>query len=166
MDMSQKILAAILAGFFLIALIRVFSSPFRLALKLLLNTLLGFLALGIVRLTAGITGIALGLNLWNALVIGVLGLPGFGLRLWVKWVVLGTSRGPGDRPPLFHSSVPAASQAAKYALPSSPSGHSITVSAGAVSMGRSASVPMAKRMRTKAVCAFSLQTATYEMSAY
>ena len=60
MDLSQKIIAAILAGFFLVALIRVFSSPFRLALKLLLNTLLGFLALGAVRLTAGLTGIALG----------------------------------------------------------------------------------------------------------
>ena len=84
MDLSQKIIAAILAGFFLVALIRVFSSPFRLALKLLLNTLLGFLA---VRLTAGLTGIALGLNLWNALVIAVLGLPGFVLLLLVQWVL-------------------------------------------------------------------------------
>ena len=69
------------------ALLRVFSSPFRLALKLLLNTLLGFLALGAVRLTAGLTGIALGLNLWNALVIAVLGLPGFVLLLLVQWVL-------------------------------------------------------------------------------
>ena len=76
MDLSQKIIAAILAGFFLVALIRVFSSPFRLALKLLLNTLLGFLALGAVRL-----------NLWNALVIAVLGLPGFVLLLLVQWVL-------------------------------------------------------------------------------
>ena len=81
------VIAAILAGFFLVALIRVFSSPFRLALKLLLNTLLGFLALGAVRLTAGLTGIALGLNLWNALVIAVLGLPGFVLLLLVQWVL-------------------------------------------------------------------------------
>ena len=87
MDLNQAILAAILAGFFLIALLRIFSAPFRLALKLLLNTLLGFLALGIVRLTAGLTGIALGLNLWNALVIGVLGLPGFLLLLLVQWVL-------------------------------------------------------------------------------
>ena len=101
MDMSQKILAAILAGFFLVALLRVFSSPFRLALKLLLNTLLGFLALWAVRLTAGLTGIALGLNLWNALVIGVLGLPGFVLLLLVQWVLYGTYCGPGDRPPSF-----------------------------------------------------------------
>ena len=85
--LDPKIIAAILAGFFLVALIRVFSSPFRLALKLLLNTLLGFLALGAVRLTAGLTGIALGLNLWNALVIAVLGLPGFVLLLLVQWVL-------------------------------------------------------------------------------
>lgn len=82
MDVTQKFLAAILAGFFLIALLRVFSAPFRLALKLLLNTALGFLALWAVRLTAGVTGIALGLNLWNALVIGVLGLPGFFCCCW------------------------------------------------------------------------------------
>ena len=37
MDLTQKIIAAILAGFFLIALIRVFSTPLRLVLKLLLN---------------------------------------------------------------------------------------------------------------------------------
>lgn len=48
---------------------------------------MGFLALGAVRLTAGLTGIALGLNLWNALVIGVLGLPGFVLLLLVQWVL-------------------------------------------------------------------------------
>ena len=87
MDLSQKIIAALLAGFFLIALVRVFRAPLRLALRLLGNTLLGFLALWVVDLTAGVTGIALGLNLWNALVIGVLGLPGFVLLLLVQWVL-------------------------------------------------------------------------------
>ena len=33
------------------------------------------------------TGIALRLNLWNALVVGVLGLPGFVLLLLVQWVL-------------------------------------------------------------------------------
>ena len=87
MDLNQKIIAAILAGFFLIALIRVFSAPLKLALKLLANTALGFLALWAVSLTSGLTGIALGLNLWNALVIGILGLPGFALLLLVQWVL-------------------------------------------------------------------------------
>ena len=87
MDLSQKIVAGLLAGFFLIALLRVFSAPLKLAVKLLANTLLGFLALWAVNLTSGITGITLGLNLWNALVIGVLGLPGLGLLLLVQWIL-------------------------------------------------------------------------------
>lgn len=87
MDLSQRIVAALLAGFFLIALLRVFSAPLRLAVKLLTNTLLGFLALWAVGLTAEVTGVTLGLNLWNALVIGILGLPGFGLLLLMQWVL-------------------------------------------------------------------------------
>ena len=81
MDLNQKIIAALLAGFFLIALLRVFSAPLKLAVKLLANTLLGFLALWAVNATA------LGVNVWNALVIGVLGLPGFVLLLLVQWVL-------------------------------------------------------------------------------
>ena len=45
MDLNQTVIAVLLGGFFLIALIRVFRTPLRLALKLLCNTLLGFLAL-------------------------------------------------------------------------------------------------------------------------
>ena len=56
-------------------------------MKLLVNTLLGFAALWVVHLTAGFTGITLGLNLWNALVVGILGVPGFVLLLMVQWVL-------------------------------------------------------------------------------
>ena len=87
MDLNQKIIAVLLAGFFIIALLRVFSAPLKLAVKLLVNTVLGFLALWAVNLTAGVTGIALGVNVFNALVIGVLGLPGFVLLLLVQWVI-------------------------------------------------------------------------------
>ena len=65
MDLNQKVLAILLAG----------------------NTLLGFLALWAVNLTAAVTGISLGLNIWNALIIGILGLPGFVLLLLVQWVL-------------------------------------------------------------------------------
>ena len=70
-------IAAILAGFFLVALIRVFSSPFRLALKLLLNTLLGFLALGAVRrlpgpLVTAMEGLGSCMAPLSMLVIGIL----------------------------------------------------------------------------------------------
>ena len=87
MDIGQKILVGALALFFLLALLRVFRSPLRLALKLLGNTLLGFCALWAVNSTAALTGIALGFNLWNALTVGVLGLPGFVLLLLVNWVL-------------------------------------------------------------------------------
>ena len=87
MGLSQKLIAAALAAFFLIAHIRVFSTPLRVACKLLANTLLGFLALWVVQMTAAFTGITLGLNALNALVIGVLGLPGFVLLLLVQWVL-------------------------------------------------------------------------------
>ena len=33
----------------------------------------------------GLAGISLGVNLFNALVMGVLGLPGFGLLLMLNW---------------------------------------------------------------------------------
>lgn len=87
MDVTHTALAGILIGFLLIALLRVFRSPLRLVLKLLTNTALGLLALWLVQYTAAWTGITLGLNLWNALVVGILGLPGFFLLLLVQWVL-------------------------------------------------------------------------------
>lgn len=87
MDVGHQILVCFLGAFFLIALLRVFRAPLRLVLKLLCNTAMGFLALWAVTLTSSVTGIALGLNLWNALVIGILGLPGFVLLLLTQWVL-------------------------------------------------------------------------------
>ena len=87
MDLNQKILAGLLAGFLLVALIRVFSVPLKLTLKLLANTLLGFAVLWLINRTAAFTGVSLGLNLWNALTIGILGLPGVVLLLLVQLVL-------------------------------------------------------------------------------
>ena len=87
MDLNQKIIAGLLLAFFLTTLLRLFSTPLKLVLKLLVNTALGFAALWAVNATAAFTGIALGLNLGNALAIGVLGLPGFLLLLLVQWVL-------------------------------------------------------------------------------
>lgn len=87
MELNQKILAVLLAVFLVLALLRIFRTPLRLAVRVLGNTLLGFAALWAVNLTTAVTGIDLGLNIWNALVIGVLGLPGFVLLLLVQWVL-------------------------------------------------------------------------------
>ena len=64
----------------------VFSAPLRLAGKALLNTLLGLGALILLNVTSPFTGLSLGVNLFNALVVGVLGVPGVVLLLLVQWV--------------------------------------------------------------------------------
>jgi inhibitor of the pro-sigma K processing machinery len=87
MDLNQKLIAGLLICFLVIALIRLFRTPLRIAMKLLVNTLLGFLALWTANLTAGFTGITLGFNLLNALIIGILGLPGFVFLLLTNWVL-------------------------------------------------------------------------------
>lgn len=66
---------------------RTFSEPLKLLLKAGLNTALGLAALLAVNATAAYTGIELGLNLFNALVVGVLGVPGLVLLILVQWVV-------------------------------------------------------------------------------
>jgi inhibitor of the pro-sigma K processing machinery len=39
------------------------------------------------NLTTAVSGISLGLNLFNALVIGILGLPGLGMLVLLQWVL-------------------------------------------------------------------------------
>jgi len=86
MDLGNKLIIGFLALFFVLVVIRLFATPLKLALKLLVNTALGFAALFLVQLTESITGFALGLNLFNALVIAILGLPGFVLLVLLKIV--------------------------------------------------------------------------------
>ena len=87
MDLMQAVLLALLTLFLAVALLRIFRTPLRLAVRLLGNTALGFLALWCANLAAPMTGLALGLNLWNALTVAVLGLPGLVLLLLLQWVL-------------------------------------------------------------------------------
>ena len=76
--------AAILCG--VVILLKVFSTPLRLAAKLALNTLLGFAELIIVNFLGTWVGVAIGVNLVNAVVAGILGIPGVVLLLLTKWL--------------------------------------------------------------------------------
>lgn len=87
MDVGQTILAWGLGIFLLAALVRLLRAPLRMAARLVFNTLLGFGALALVRSTAAYTGITLGLNFFNAALIGLLGVPGFVLLLLTQWVL-------------------------------------------------------------------------------
>ena len=84
MDLESKIALALLCAFLVLGVVRLFAAPLKFALKLVLNTLLGFFALFLLGLTAPLTGFALGLNLFNALVIGILGVPGLVLLVLLQ----------------------------------------------------------------------------------
>lgn len=84
MDLTEKIGVGILCVFFLVAVVRLFAAPLRLALRVLLNTALGFLALFLLGLTEPVTGFSLGLNFFNAVTVGVLGVPGLVLLVLLQ----------------------------------------------------------------------------------
>ena len=88
MGLEVKIAIAFLCVFLILGVVRLFAAPLKFALKLILNTLLGFLALFLLGLTAPLTGFALGLNLFNALVIGILGVPGLVLFVLLQAVFI------------------------------------------------------------------------------
>ena len=86
MGLTEKVAIGILILFVVGAVLRLFKTPLKLAIQVLLNTLLGFGALFLLNLTQALTGISLGVNLLNALVIGILWVPGLGLLLLVQWL--------------------------------------------------------------------------------
>ena len=88
MGLTEKIALGMLCAFVVLGVIQLFSTPLRLALKVLLNTLLGFAALFLLNLASGVTGFTLGLNLLNALIVGILGVPGLVLLALLKLVFI------------------------------------------------------------------------------
>ena len=87
MSVVEKIALGLVLLFLIVVCLRLFAAPLKLALKVALNSALGFGALWLLNLTTSVTGLSLGLNWFNAIVIGILGVPGFGLLLLVQWVL-------------------------------------------------------------------------------
>lgn len=61
--------------------------PLRGVLRLLGRTAAGLAGLFAFSQVGGLIGVTMGVNLLNALVLGILGAPGFGLLLMVNWVL-------------------------------------------------------------------------------
>ena len=86
--MSVIEIVSLVGLFLLVAVVRLFRKPLKLALRVVLNSALGLGVLWLLNSTAPVTGLTLGVNWFNALTVGVLGLPGLGLLLLVKWVLV------------------------------------------------------------------------------
>ena len=87
MSVVEKIALGLTLLFLVVVCLRLFAAPLKLALKVAFNSALGFGAVWLLNLTTSVTGLSLGLNWFNALLIGILGLPGFGLLLLLQWVL-------------------------------------------------------------------------------
>ena len=87
MSIVEKVALGLVILFLVVAIVKLFSAPLKLALRVALNSALGFGAVWLLNLTTAITGLSLGLNLFNAITIGVLGVPGLGLLLLMQWVL-------------------------------------------------------------------------------
>ncbi len=74
------------AGGLLVALI-LFWKPLKGLGRLAARTGVGLAALAVFSPVGGMMGISLGVNLLNGVVLGLLGLPGFGLLLMLNWIL-------------------------------------------------------------------------------
>ena len=88
MSVVEKCALVLVLLFLAVACATLLRKPLKMVLRVALNSALGFGALWLLNATAAVTGLSLGLNLFNALTIGVLGVPGLGLLLLVKWVLI------------------------------------------------------------------------------
>ena len=87
MDVTTILILALAGALLLFLSAKALSSPLRIAFRAVLNTILGFGALFLLNATESFTGLSLGLNLFNAVVVGILGVPGLGLLMMLKWVL-------------------------------------------------------------------------------
>lgn len=85
--MNEILKIAIIAAAALLCL-RIFTKPIRLILKIALNIAFGFLMLLVLNFFGGFIGVELGVNWFNAAVVGILGLPGVALLLILRWLLL------------------------------------------------------------------------------
>ena len=76
-----------LAGLLLCAALLLLRRPVARLLQLALRSSVGLAVLALFSQVGGFVGIKLGVNLVNALVLGLLGIPGFGLLLLLQWVL-------------------------------------------------------------------------------
>ena len=76
-----------LAGLLLCAALLVLRRPAARLLRLALRSSVGLAVLALFSQVGHLIGVSLGVNLVHDLVLGLLGIPGFGLLLLLQWVL-------------------------------------------------------------------------------
>ncbi len=76
-----------LAGLMLCATLFFLRRPAVQVFRLALRSSIGLAALALFSQIGHLIGVTLGVNPMNALVLGILGVPGFGLLLMMQWIL-------------------------------------------------------------------------------
>lgn len=84
---AALLLYAVVGILAVILVVWLFRKPLKWIFKLLLNALIGYVALMLLNYFGGNFGISLPVNWFNAIVVGVLGLPGVILLLLMKYLL-------------------------------------------------------------------------------
>ena len=84
METLSSILMAAAVIAVIILLLKIIAAPMKLAFKLLLNALFGFIILFVFNFFGDFAGFTLGINWVNALITGCLGVPGVILLILIK----------------------------------------------------------------------------------
>ena len=87
MESLVNLLPWLLGGLALVVAMAALGKPIRSLLRLLGRTGVGLAVLWLLSRVGGLVGVTLGVNLLNALVLGVLGAPGFALLLLLPWAL-------------------------------------------------------------------------------
>ena len=87
MDWFLDALPWIVGGLILALALAALRRPLNALMRLALRTGAGLGVLYLVSLIGGPVGLRLGVNLANALVLGLLGVPGFGLLVMMDWAL-------------------------------------------------------------------------------
>ena len=83
----ETIAIIIIAAIAIALIVKLLTAPIRLAGKLLINGLVGFVVLFFLNFAGNIFGISLGINWFNAIVVGAFGAPGVVLLLLLKYLL-------------------------------------------------------------------------------
>ena len=84
MNALNSVLMIVLAVLVIFALLKILSAPIRLIFKLLINTAVGFALLFLVNLIGSYFGFSLEMNLLNALITGIFGIPGVVVLIFIN----------------------------------------------------------------------------------
>lgn len=86
MDINTLIIISCICILFVIG--RIFIVPIKWILKLVFNSILGGLLIGIINLIGGTWGFHIGLNIYTSILVGILGVPGAIFLILLKLIIV------------------------------------------------------------------------------